>query len=449
VERAYNEQDQEQLHSDENKPEETTFRPSSIRGNRYDNHSPFDDRPSEMQILRDLPSFQLNHNETSIQVTSASYKPNRSVMYTIKGNDREGAFETCRTQDQFIEIRTLLVNRWPGCYIPALPPKRLLASTKPDFLEQRRKQFEMFCQNMSEIPFLHYSPEYQIFLKSTSADLSLEFIRYQRIDYMEIVSRLEAQFPYALEKEATNTDFKKVEEFKVFLQSLDGNFKRYKKVLKGVVKARQAYFAQFALLQETMCTDFEKKVLSGYQSMASISTIGSDTYLSDIKDKAHKLKESGQAEPMEYLHAWIKLEGREIEAFLEAIGQREKYITLKGKLLEKQRSANRTLDKVIEGKNTLKTLFSLKGKEEEIEALEKEIGNCKKEVELLNVLIEKIALVLSHSEIDKFKRNKSDQYHHVVTLAAQNELVKLRDMSDFWITVLKKKDNRSFTHLDV
>lgn len=122
-----------------------------------------------------------------------------------------------------------------------------------------------------------------------------------------------------------------------------------------------------------MCADFEKKVLSGYQNTASVSTIASETILSDMKDKVTKIKESGPAEPMEYLHAWVKLEGREIEAFLEAIGQREKYIALKAKLLDKQRTANRTLEKVIEGKNTLKTMFSLKGKDEEIQGLEQEI----------------------------------------------------------------------------
>lgn len=197
-----------------------------------------------------------------------------------------------------------------------------------------------------------------------------------------------------------------------------------------------------------MCTDFEKKVVNGYQGSNSISTVGSETYINDTKEKVKKIKEPSQAEPMEYLHAWIKLEGREIEAFLEAIGQREKYMALKAKILEKQRSTAKTLDKVVEGKSTLKTFFSKRGKDEEIEVLEKEIANYKKEVELLNVLIEKITLVLSHSEIDKFKKNKVDQYNHVVTMAAQNELVKLRDMSDFWLVVVRKKDNMSFTNID-
>lgn len=93
--------------------------------------------------------------------------------------------------------------------------------------------------------FLSALVEYQIFLKSPTTDLSLEFVRFQKIDYVEIVARLEAQFPHAFEKEATNSDFKKIEEFKVFLQSINGNFKKYKKVLKSVVKARHDYFAKF------------------------------------------------------------------------------------------------------------------------------------------------------------------------------------------------------------
>jgi len=449
AERVYNgENEENRAHDEEPVPEETTFRPT-FRENEHT--TPRERRPSDISLIKAHASFLLYQNEISIQVLSPVVKGDalhKSVVYTIKGTDKHGAFEISRTQDEFIEIRSLMVARWPGSYIPALPPKRLLTKTKADFLEQRRKQFEMFCQNISELTYLHYSAEYQLFLRSTSGDLSLDLMRYQKIDYTEIMARLGKQFSKALEKEATSTDFKKIEEFKEFLQSINGNFVKYKKVLKKVVKARHAYFEQFALLQQTMCSDFEKRVVNGYQGTNSISTAGSETYIADTKEKANKVKETGQAEPIEYLHAWIKLEGREIEAFLEAIGQREKYIALKAKTLDKQRSAAKTLDKVVEGKSTIKTMFSKRGKDEEIEILEKEIANYKKEIELLNTLIDKITLVLSNSEIDKFKKNKVDQYNHVIAMAAQNELVKLKDMSDFWITVLRKKEITSFTNIE-
>ena len=64
-----------------------------------------------------------------------------------------------------------------------------------------------------------------------------------------------------------------------------------------------------------MCSDFERKVLSGYESNMdrSTSNIGSDAYITDIKEKVVKIQETGQSESMEYLHAWTKLEAREVE----------------------------------------------------------------------------------------------------------------------------------------
>lgn len=67
---------------------------------------------------------------------------NRHIAYTIKvafffkrklfrddqGSDMEGNFEVKRRYSDFDKIRALLVLRWPGCYIPPLPPKKTIVS---------------------------------------------------------------------------------------------------------------------------------------------------------------------------------------------------------------------------------------------------------------------------------------------------------------------------------
>ena len=53
-------------------------------------------------------------------------------------------------------------------------------------------------------------------------------------------------------------------------------------------------------------------------------------------------------------------------------------MAVKGKVLEKQRAATKTLDKILEGRNTLKTMFSKKGRDEEADIMEKEITNVSK-----------------------------------------------------------------------
>lgn len=46
------------------------------------------------------------------------------VMYTISGSDNLGSFEAYRRYKDFIRLRNLLVEHWPGCFIPYIPPKK-------------------------------------------------------------------------------------------------------------------------------------------------------------------------------------------------------------------------------------------------------------------------------------------------------------------------------------
>lgn len=46
------------------------------------------------------------------------------ILYTIKGEDKEGTFEIFRRYSDFDNLRHFLCQRWPGLFIPALPPKK-------------------------------------------------------------------------------------------------------------------------------------------------------------------------------------------------------------------------------------------------------------------------------------------------------------------------------------
>jgi sorting nexin-1/2 len=48
------------------------------------------------------------------------------VLYTIKGTDKDGPFEAFRRYSDFFHLREILLQRWPGCYIPPIPPKKAL-----------------------------------------------------------------------------------------------------------------------------------------------------------------------------------------------------------------------------------------------------------------------------------------------------------------------------------
>jgi len=45
------------------------------------------------------------------------------IVYNIRGKDKNGNFEILRRYNDFSALRTALVTRWPGIFIPPLPPK--------------------------------------------------------------------------------------------------------------------------------------------------------------------------------------------------------------------------------------------------------------------------------------------------------------------------------------
>jgi hypothetical protein len=56
------------------------------------------------------------------------------IKYTVKGEDSEGPFEEVRRFREFYTLRNILIQRWPGVYIPAIPEKKLVVSINLEFL---------------------------------------------------------------------------------------------------------------------------------------------------------------------------------------------------------------------------------------------------------------------------------------------------------------------------
>ena len=47
------------------------------------------------------------------------------IIYDVEGKDKEGEFKVKRRFKDFFELRTKLVETWPGVMIPPLPEKKL------------------------------------------------------------------------------------------------------------------------------------------------------------------------------------------------------------------------------------------------------------------------------------------------------------------------------------
>jgi sorting nexin-1/2 len=70
----------------------------------------------------------------------------KHVMYIIRGKDDLSPFTCDRRYKEFIVLRKRLIDQWPGCYIPAIPPKQTLGNRQQIFIEKRRKLLNEFAK---------------------------------------------------------------------------------------------------------------------------------------------------------------------------------------------------------------------------------------------------------------------------------------------------------------
>lgn len=55
----------------------------------------------------------------------------KHIEYTVKGVDPDqGAYQVSRRFNDFVHLRETLVNRWPGCFVPQIPPKKSTVNYK-------------------------------------------------------------------------------------------------------------------------------------------------------------------------------------------------------------------------------------------------------------------------------------------------------------------------------
>lgn len=48
----------------------------------------------------------------------------KKIYYTIVGSDKSGNFQVVRRYKEFFTLRSILVDAWPGFYIPKIPAKQ-------------------------------------------------------------------------------------------------------------------------------------------------------------------------------------------------------------------------------------------------------------------------------------------------------------------------------------
>jgi len=93
------------------------------------------------------------------------------VTYEIIGYDMKGDFKARKRYSDFFMLRKVLRERWPGFYIPAIPPKKALGNMETDFIRGRLAHLDNFIKQLAQYHFLVDSFEFSLFVRNSGQEL--------------------------------------------------------------------------------------------------------------------------------------------------------------------------------------------------------------------------------------------------------------------------------------
>ena len=84
----------------------------------------------------------------------------------MTGVDFDGEFNDVRRFREFHALADVLRIRWPGCYIPSIPEKKMNQNNSDDkFIEERRELLERFMREIAKYDYIIFSKEFKVFAR--------------------------------------------------------------------------------------------------------------------------------------------------------------------------------------------------------------------------------------------------------------------------------------------
>ena len=353
----------------------------------------------------------------------------RYVQYKVTGDLLKETIY--RRFSDFYSLREKLVERWPGIYIPNLPPKVTVGNLEKKVIETRTRVINDFCHKTSKFKFILDSEELQIFLIK-SIDVSKVINNLPKLNYDEILFRYNKAFPDV--KAGDDIELEK------YLKSINNAIPYMKKVLLNLKGFEESILATMTQKENEInyyCNlmnvfeDYEKYTLMEYvnndeNKLVFYNPKNSETYqkIMDIKDKF--------INPFKNLSSWIEDDILDFKAMLQAL---ESIINLNAVLEGLTLRLKAIEEEILKYQNNEYNYFTLLIKWKTAEGilleLKNEENNTKNTIRAITSIIT-IACKITLNNLEIFKVEKLQRYHKHIKRFAEVQKDNGDIINDLW-----------------
>jgi len=362
-------------------------------------------------------------NPKKVEKTVGSY-----IAYTMDGTDVTE--QLTRRYSDFFSLYEKLLQRWPGIYIPKIPPKKVTGNTDPNLIKTRMRLLNRFCLNLSNIDYLYKSDEANIF-RSNVPDVSNAINKLPELSLSEMLTRMKEAFPEFNENYDVIVGKSKISEFENFLKTCEKNILEFKNSVNSASEKKEFEKKQYLEMIKNF-SNYEKDNMMSYAESNETSLIFSNPSYSSLTDKVLKLKQE-MINPFTAFKNWLEEEELDVGAMQIAIKQFNQLLIDEDKLKDKLKSLEEDIKRGQTGQvSLLKSLF--KKKEEIIAETEKEKEVTEQKINDIQVII-KIVGDNMENQIEIFKNEKTQSYYKYLKMFAILQRESNKVIRELWTLV--------------
>ena len=349
------------------------------------------------------------------------------ISYTLNGKDITEKMS--RRYSDFFALYEKLLQRWPGVYIPKIPPKLMTKNTSRKKIKTRMRLLNRFCLNLSNIDYLYNSEETNIF-KGNSQDIANLINKLPELNLEDLLSRMREAFPQYNENYDILIGKGKINEFDIFLKKSLKNIEVFQKSVESAVEKREHEKKKYVELINGL-VDYEKNGMISYADDNNSCLIFSNPSYTELAEKVNKLNDE-MINPYTAFRDWLEEEVLDAEAMSLAIKGINDLIEKEDKCRQRLESIEAEIKKLEGGGSTLKTLF--KKKEDVLATKQKEKEEAQEKVDNMGLIV-KIVADNMENQIEEFKSIKTQTYYKYLKIFAILQRESNRVIRELWTLV--------------
>ena len=346
------------------------------------------------------------------------------ITYTLNGTDIIGKMS--RRYSDFFALYEKLVQRWPGVYIPKIPPKFITKNTSRKKIKRRMRLLNRFCLNLSEIDYLYHCDETSLF-KSNNQDIATLINKIPELTLEETLHRMKEAFPNYNENYDILLGKPKILNFDNFLKKYLKNIELFQKKVETALEKKENEKKKYYELINGY-VEYEKNSIEIYTEEQIEKLIFNNPSNSDLVEKI-KLLDKKMINPFISLKDWLEEEILDSEAMLLAIKGIIDLMEKEEKFEQKLTSIENEIKKVEAGGSSIKTLFQKK--DNVINKMTKEKEETKQKLENVQLLV-KILMDNMEKQISDFKGTKTHSYYKNLKIFAILQKESNKVIKELW-----------------